>query len=86
MTTTNETGCPYGCEHFADDDSRCDSCNEVAARLAAIAELETRKAVYVRREARSPGLWWMEIQDCDLSLARLRAGLDLTRHARGLPS
>jgi hypothetical protein len=52
----------------------------------AIDELVRRRAVYAIRDAKNPGLWCEEIRDCEIALARLRAGLELTRLQRGLPS
>jgi len=56
------------------------------SRGEAIAELENRRKIFIRREARRPGLWSEEIRDCDIMLARLRSGLPLTCYQRGLPS
>jgi hypothetical protein len=49
-------------------------------RAVAIYSLEKRRAVFV---ARGP-LWSDYVRDCDLMLARLRAGLDLTPYQRGI--
>lgn len=53
--------------------------NETTKRIL---ELETTRAVHV---SRGP-LFSEYVAECDRMLARLRAGLPLTRHQRGLPS
>jgi len=53
--------------------------NETTSRIEA---MEATRAVHVSR-----GPLFVEyVAECDRVLARLRAGLPLTRHQRGLPS
>ena len=54
----------------------------MSASDSAIAGLVARRAVFV---ARGP-LWSEYVADCDRMNARLRAGLGLTDHQRGVPS
>lgn len=49
---------------------------------AAIERLEATRAVHVSRGA----LFVDYVAECDRMIARLRAGLPLTRYQRGLPS
>jgi len=55
-------------------------------RAESIEGVERRLATYRERDATRPGLWACEIRECEIVLARLRAGLELTRLQRGLPS
>ncbi len=52
----------------------------------AIAGFTASLSVYRAREIARPGLWTEEVRDCEIAIARLCAGLGLTRMQRGLPS